>query len=118
MPLIVPIGDTADNIQTVSVEGVAYNFRFRWNNRSESWFMYLGPKGSTPVIKTRLTTGGDLLEPYRGLEGIPPGSLYMLDLREEYGRPGRDNLGISQRFQLLYMDKNIMDAVEAALDVY
>ena len=111
MSLIIPCGDTADNLQTVSIEGVAYSIRFRWNNRSESWFMYLGPKGATPVIKTRIVNGYDLLKPYRGLDGVPDGALFLVDSEQYYGRAGRFNMGIGERFQLIYIDSDIISSL-------
>ena len=93
---------TADFKYTVDLEGQAYDIRWRWNSRSESWFLYIGFAGRQYVLKTRVTTNWNLLNNYSTVEGLPPGSLYLVDIEKSYGRPSFDNVGIDKRFQLIY----------------
>ncbi len=110
MPFTLPVDREApDSTQTVSIEGVAYTLRFRWNNRSGSWFFYLSPQGEDPLFKTRLVVGQDILEPYRGIPGVPLGGIFIVDTEKDYGRPGRNDLGISKRFQVVYIEESIME---------
>ena len=103
MPIALPGSSSPDTKYTINLEGQGYDIRLRWNNRSQSWFIYLGLTGANPVIKARLTTISDLLKPYRGISGLPQGSLYLLDREKGYGRPTRYDFGIEKRFQLIYI---------------
>lgn len=103
MPIALPGSFAPDTKYTINLEGQGYDIRLRWNNRSESWFLYLGLTGADPVFKTRLTTISDILRPYRGRSGLPPGKLYLLDRKKVYGRPTREDFGIERRFQLVYV---------------
>ena len=102
MPIFLDGSDSADSFYTTNLEGQAYELRFRWNSRSETWFMYIGISGQEYAVKTRLTVGNNLLSPYRSIDGVPPGSLYLADIEKTYGRPSRDDFGINKRFRLLY----------------
>lgn len=98
----VPCGGSNDPRRRVNLDGVAYDIRTRWNNRSESWFMYFGLADQEPLFKTRMTTGQDLLDSYRGIEGSPDGLMYVLDIEKDFGRPTFDQTGLGLRFRLLY----------------
>lgn len=102
MPIILPGTNKPDVEYTTTLEGQGYDIRLRWNNRSKSWFLYIGITGSTPILKTRLTTNTNLLANYKGNPLLPQGSLYVLDTEKVFGRPSIDNLGIGRRFQLVY----------------
>lgn len=102
MPISLPGTNRADTIYTVTLEGQGYDIRLRWNNRSDSWFIYLGFLGTTPAFKSRMTTNTDILEPYQGRLGVPPGRLFVVDTEKSFGRPSKNNLGINKRFELLY----------------
>jgi hypothetical protein len=103
MPISLPGPRSADSKYTTSLEGQGYDIRIRWNNRSESWFLYIGLKGQTPLLKTRIVTNQNLLATYRGIENLPPGNLYLLDYEKSYGRPSRDDFGLNKRFRLIYV---------------
>lgn len=106
MAKYIPCGDTADFKYRIDLEGVGYDIRTRWNGRSESWFLYIGLTGQNPSIKTRITTLSDLLAPYRGTEGVPEGSLRLIDNEKGFGRPSRDDFGINKRFRLIYINSD------------
>lgn len=98
----IPCGGSYDTRRRVNIDGVAYDVRTRWNNRSESWFLYLGLADQDPLFKTRVTNGSDLLNPYSGIEGCPQGLLYVLDIEKDFGRVTFDEFGVDTRFRLLY----------------
>ena len=98
-----PIDDNPDNTQRIQLEDDTYDFRFRWNSREEAWYCYLGLTGGTPRVKFKMVVGMDLLNAYRAYEDIPSGALYMIDLDQIYGRPGRNNVGQASRFRILYI---------------
>ncbi len=39
-------------------------------------------------------------------DGVPPGELYLFDTVKSYGRPGRDDMGIDNRFKLIYFESS------------
>ena len=103
MSLIIPhVGDTTNEVFSVSIEGLVYEFNIRYNTRDESWTLFLGVLGSEFVCKTKLTIGFDLLAPYKHITNVPQGELYLIDTELYFGRPSRDNMGFNKRFKLFY----------------
>lgn len=102
MPVIVPFGSTVDSVLSVNLEGRTYDLRYRWNNLSNCWYLYLGFAGAEPILKTKLLVGFDILAPYKTKEGVPKGTLYLFDTLKQYGRPEEDNIGIDKRFKIVY----------------
>lgn len=102
MPEFLPCGGSYDVRYRVNLDGVAYDIRTRWNNRSESWFMYFGLADQIPLFKTRIVGGRDLLKSYHGVDGVPSGVLYMVDTQKGTGRPTFDEFGIDTRFRVMY----------------
>jgi len=111
-----PIGDTVDFKYRTNLEGSAYDIRTRWNSRSQSWFIYIGPTGRDPVLKTRLTTNQNVLASYSN-QSLPPGKLYLLDIEKTYGRPSVDDIGFNKRFRLLYINSDETDFITGIIDV-
>ena len=93
-----------DQIYTVTLDSVDYDIRLRWNTRDESWQIFFGLSGEDPVVTFKATNGLDLLAPYKYLEEVPDGSLYMVDTVKINGRPGYYDTGIDNRFCLVYVD--------------
>lgn len=102
MAEFIPCGGSFDTRYRVNINGIAYDIRTRWNNRSESWFMYFGLADQVPLFKTRAVGGRNLLESYQGIEGVPSGFIYMVDIQKATGRPTFDQFGINTRFRILY----------------
>lgn len=93
-----------DQTYTVTLDGVDYDIRLRWNTRDESWQMLLGLSGDEPSITFKVTNGLDLLLPYKYMEAVPNGELYLVDTVKINGRPNYDDTGIDKRFVLVYID--------------
>lgn len=93
-----------DQTYTVTLDGVDYDIRLRWNTRDESWQCLLGLSGDPPSITFKITNGLDLLKPYKHLDSVPDGQLYLVDTVKINGRPGYTNTGIDKRFALVYID--------------
>lgn len=110
MAKFIPSGVTVDYKYRISLEGSGYDIRTRWNSRSQSWFVYIGPTGRDPVIKTRAVTGRDLLSSYSS-EDLPDGKLYVVDVEKGFGRPSDDDFGIDKRFRLLYVNSTEVDPI-------
>lgn len=108
--LMIPLSDDPDYIIAVDLDGVIYDMRFEWNSREKAWYMYMGLSGDDPVIKTKVVTGANLLKPFSYKEEIPDGILVMFDTVAKYGRVTRNDLGILNRFTLIYMSKDEVNA--------
>ena len=106
MAVLLDNGNSPNIVKTFTLEGTAYDFRFKWNSMSECWHCFVGRAGQPPVCKFKLTIGSDLLEPYKYSTSTPPGVLRLYDTITTYGRPGRDNLGVDKQFRLVYYSSN------------
>lgn len=106
MTVYLDTGNSPNIVKTFTLEGTAYDFRFKWNSMSECWHCFVGRAGQPPVCKFKLTIGDDLLAPYKYSTSVPPGNLYLFDFLTNYGRPGRDNLGVDKQFRLVYYNSN------------
>ncbi len=105
-------GEDVDVTYSVTLENNTYDLRIRWNDRDQSWKAFIGLTGQEPSAGFKITNGFNLLRPYYYLEGIPPGSLYLIDSVSLWGRPSFDNLGLDERFKLLYIDSDTEDFLE------
>lgn len=93
-----------DQTYTVTLDGVDYDIRLRWNTRDEAWQVFFGLSGEDPVATFKATNGLDLLAPYKYLEAVPDGQLYMIDTVKINGRPGYYDTGLDKRYCLVYVD--------------
>lgn len=100
-----------DQTFRIVLDSNTYEVRFRWNARDESWLFDLGDVGAPPTISMKLTALNDLLEPYRYLENVPTGNLYLIPTRDVETRPGRYNIGVLTDIQMLYasLDEEVED---------
>lgn len=89
----------------VVLDSVTYELRFMWNERDESWFFSLGDVGADPTITTKLTCYSDILAPYRYMENVPQGNIYLFPLRDVRHRAGRYNIGPFAGVQMAYASR-------------
>jgi hypothetical protein len=89
----------------VVLENQTYEITLQYNPRDESWYIYFGLPSLTPIFKTKVTNGTDILKKYRAYEDVPNGALFVVDNHKDYGRLGRDSF-FSGRFSLLYADES------------
>lgn len=106
MAVVLECGDNPNETKSYTLEGIGFDFRFRWNTRSECWHCYIGRKGQAPACKIKLVTGTNLLKPFEYSPNTPAGRLFLFDTLKTYGKAGRDDLGIDKRFKLVYIRSN------------
>lgn len=99
-----PMEQNMDQVYTVTLDSVDYDIRLRWNTRDEAWQVFFGLSGEDPVVTFKATNGLDLLAPYKYLENVPDGNLYMVDVVKINGRPTYSDSGVDNRFCLVYID--------------
>lgn len=88
----------------LTLESVAYDLTIRYNAYDESFTGYIGLSGSDPVCSFKMTTGRDLLKPYRYMSSVPKGKLQILDTMYSTGRVDQTDFGSDKRFKLFYTD--------------
>ncbi len=107
MAYILPhVGTYSDETFTVALEGTSYKFRMKWNTRDEAWMLYIGYNGEDYAMSQKALCGMNLLSKFNYRDGVPPGSIYILDTVKYYGRPTRDGTGKGKRFVLMYVEED------------
>lgn len=87
----------------IVLDSVTYEVRFQWNDRDESWVFHIGDVGTDPTVTMKLMPYVDLLAPFRYMENIPKGNLFMFTGPQNWdARPSRYNIGILSEIQLTY----------------
>lgn len=107
--ILIPLDNSADYAQTVSLDGFSYDIRLQYNAMRTStgdgaWFMFIGPSGFDPVLQRKVTNGEDITAGFKHLTGIPPGNFYIIDIERDFGRV--DRFGMREdngRFRLVYI---------------
>ena len=96
---------TKTNItRVITLEGISYDFNFRWNVIDESWVISVALVGSTPLFSVKVTTGRIFNDQYKHIEGSPQGELIVFDFGENYERLSFEDFSIEGRFRLVYID--------------
>jgi len=86
--------DRANYEFKTTLDGEKYSFAFRFNNRAGRWIMDIKTAmGAVIVAGIPLLAGVDFLAQFPAAEGLPPGSIFLLNLSDENESPGRDDLG-------------------------
>lgn len=103
----IPINTTSAPYQTFTVvlEDKTYEITLQYNERDDSWYITLGLPNLSPIFKTKVTNGVDILRKYRAYEDVPKGSMFVVDNMKDFGRLTRDSFD-SARFDLLYADES------------
>lgn len=82
------------------LDGIAYSFSFRWNQRIGAWFMTVGDGEGTDIVSgVRIVLSLDLLAHYNNVL-LPPGRMYAFDTTGSNVDAGFEDLG--RRVVVLY----------------
>jgi hypothetical protein len=107
--------DFADHTEIVALGGVTYRLRFRWNGRSESWFLdVLGAGGEVLVAGVRVRLEWPLLRQHVNA-ALPEGETIALDATGTRAEPGRDDLGQDARPVVFVPDDEVARAATGTL---
>jgi hypothetical protein len=102
--LTIPVKDLAFQTFSIVLENNSYDLTLQWNDRDESWHLSLARSGYTPLFKTKITNGTDLLRKCRAYQSCPKGLMFVVDSEKDWGRLQRDSFS-SGRFVLYYIDE-------------
>lgn len=98
-----PTSTESDYTRSVVLEDETFDIRLQFNTREETWYCFLGPTGVEPIIKFKVTVGHDLLTPFKARDGVPKGSLWLVDSVAFFGRVDRTGLDQEGRWILVYL---------------
>lgn len=87
-------------IERLDIDGIFYDFKFDWNERDTCWLMtILNPNEDVIIGNVKLVLDFELIAQHK-VEGMPSGSLALLDLTNSLEVCGFDDLG--NTCQLIY----------------
>jgi hypothetical protein len=99
-----------DYRQRVSFDGVTFGLRFRWNTRSQSWFVdVFDEDGNVVVYARKCVIEWTLLRQSRHIANVPAGELINIDTTNRDAPPGRVDFGT--RVLMMYLDASELEAV-------
>lgn len=79
---------------SVTLDGVRYRLRARWNGSVRGWFLDLRlADGTALVLGKGLRVGADVLASKAYDSRVPPGVLFVLPLQDPRADPGLDAWG-------------------------
>jgi hypothetical protein len=100
----VPFIDAPDFQFEISLDGIVYLMRLRWNHIANAWFMDLSTRARTPLVfGTKLVAKCPLLAEQAG-DLIPKGEFYVV------GEPTDFYSFLKAQAQLLYYTEDEMNA--------
>ncbi len=101
--LELPTFDDEDYEYQIRLDGVYLTLTFRWNDRTEAWYLDIATEDGEPIASGRkIVIGASLFQ--RGVrdsdDRLPLGRLWAKDTSGAGVRPGRNDLGT--RVKLYY----------------
>ena len=96
--LKIPTKTYSSYIQNITLDGLAYRIRLRWNGRAESWYIdFYKQDGTVIVYGKRLAINWEIIGKLASVD-LPPGKLMVVDntgLGLEIGRDDLTNGNVS-----------------------
>jgi hypothetical protein len=101
--LTLPISSSYyDQTFTAELEGVVYNFRFKYNSRAGRWTMDISSEDGTPIVNgIPIVSSFELIRRFAKSE-LPPGRIVAVDLFESGEEPGE--FSFDSGFELVYAE--------------
>ena len=111
--LVIPTSQVLPSFrERVQLDGVAFQFKFRWNTRMQSWFFDVEDEdGVVLVYARRAVIDWELLSQVRHVDGVPPGFILAFDTTLRDLRPLLDDFGT--RVLLGYLDESEVETLRA-----
>lgn len=105
----IPLRNLAAYTFDVSLEGVAYKFRVKWNHRGQYYTLdILDKEESELVAGMKLALNAQLLRTHPG-RGLPPGELFVIDVSGDTAVITQAN--IEDRVELIYRTEAELAAI-------
>lgn len=97
-------GKTSKFQQVVPLDGEQFTFRFRWNARTERWFLTIRDASGTDLVTGRKLVANVPFAVHETVAGMPPGDIWVLDTTGAGTDPGLRDLG--DRVIMMYVDED------------
>ena len=109
--IIIAMQDNNDFIQSVELDGVAYQLKFGWNDSSESWTMDIRTAKNVDIVRgVSVVPNFPLLSQYRRYSnGLPAGELIAVSTQAAESI-GREDF-LNGRFELMYIPRGEIDVI-------
>lgn len=91
-----------DQTQRIIIDDKTYEVRFIFNERGESWTMYIGDVGADPTVSFKLASYTKHLTPYNYSLNLPSGDIIAAALADFSARITQYNVGPSKQVELWY----------------
>jgi len=110
MSVVIPFrNDLPAFKETVQLDTIVYQLRFKWNTRAQQWIMSILTATGEPIVEgQRICKSVGIFNKYTDTR-LPRGGLVLVDLQNRAGEPGRDDLG--DRFILVYLTEEEVGAI-------
>lgn len=99
------VPSTPHTSYTVSLDGVSYQFIFRWSARAEVWYLDIITSDGVVVIRGATLVPNTKLN-RRSSKDNPSGILTVVSNVTSKKVPNRFNIGPNKDFELIYIPKN------------
>lgn len=89
--------------EQVTLDGVLYTLRVRWNTRLSAWFLEIYDLADVLLVPPRrCVVGSAMFNAFRYIVGAPPGNAIAFDTVQRQIDPGFDDFGT--RVLLIYRE--------------
>lgn len=88
----------------VSLSGESYALTFRFNERMNRWKLDISEADGTPVWNGITLIEGTIPTAHLILDNLPGGVIGVFQVESDEKPAGRDNLGIGDSYELVYVD--------------
>ena len=86
----------------ITLEGLAYEFKYQFNERMGKWFVSIGdPIGNPLIAPVPIVASWPLFDRFKNAL-LPPGTVYAFDTSGALQDPGRFDLG--DRVRMVYKE--------------
>ncbi len=101
MALSLPVPDSSNSIQEVTLDGINYKIHYKFNSRDSAWRLNIF-RGSTQVIVGEKVMVHQLLLGRYQLSDFNHGDIICFRVKDDNLPLGRDNFGVDKAYQLIY----------------
>ena len=109
--ITIAMHDNNDFIQSVELDGAAYQLKFGWNDQSESWTMDIRTAKNVDIVRgVSVVPNFPLLSQYRRYrKDLPAGELIAVSTQAAESI-GREDF-LNGKFELMYIPRGEMDVI-------
>lgn len=101
---VLPFKDFPSFLETVTLENIILNFRFRWNGRANSWFMDISDSLDDPIVHgVKIVNQWELINRLTDIR-LPQGAIIVTPIDGSDDSVDRDDM--IENIKLVYFDES------------